>query len=61
MTGVPQTLIANDAAATELEHTSVAMRELVRRARLQADELALLAQRLEQLRREIDRHLSRGM
>ena len=40
-----------------LEHASIAMEELVRRAKLQAGELNLLIQRLEQLRREIDQHL----
>ncbi len=41
----------------QLERASAAMDELVRRAKLQAGELNLLIQRLEQLHREIDQHL----
>lgn len=43
--------------AEDLARFDAGLDELVRRARLQAGELALLVQRLEELRRDIKHHL----
>ena len=47
------------AGQSTLQHTSTALEELLRRAKLQANDLTLLIHRLEQLRRDIDHHLYR--
>ena len=46
-----------DGGQPTLQHASRALEELVRRAKLHANELSLLIHRLEQLHRDIDEHL----
>jgi hypothetical protein len=41
----------------DLTRVDASMEELIRRAKLQAGELSLLIQRLEELRRDIRQHL----
>jgi tRNA C32,U32 (ribose-2'-O)-methylase TrmJ len=48
---------AMDGGQSTLQHASRALEELVRRAKLQANELSMLIHRLEQLHRDIDEHL----
>ncbi|WP_020520913.1 hypothetical protein [Catelliglobosispora koreensis] len=47
------------APATDLERFDASLAELIRRARLQAGELALMIQRMEKLRLDIRTHLPR--